>query len=43
MDMRAARAKAGNLAQARARIAESERKVGQQHLELDFLPAPCST
>ena len=34
--MRAARAKADSLAQARAQIAELERKVGQQQLELDF-------
>ncbi len=34
--VRAARAKADSLAQARAQIAELERKVGQQQLELDF-------
>ena len=34
--VRAARAKADSLVQARAQIAELERKVGQQQLELDF-------
>jgi transposase len=34
--LRASRAKANGLAQARAEIAELERKVGQQQLDLDF-------
>lgn len=34
--LRASRAKANGLAQARAQIAELERKVGQQQLDLDF-------
>lgn len=34
--LRASRAKADALAQARAQIAELERKVGQQQLDLDF-------
>jgi len=34
--VRASRAKADSLAQARAQIAELERKVGQQQLDLDF-------
>ena len=34
--VRASRARADGLAQARAQIAELERKVGQQQLELDF-------
>lgn len=41
--VRASRAKADSLAQARVQIAELERKVGQQQLEPDFLRAPCST
>ena len=34
--LRASRAKANGLAQARAQIADLERKVGQQQLDLDF-------
>lgn len=34
--LRASRAKADSLAQARVQIAELERKVGQQQLDLDF-------
>ena len=34
--LRASRAKANGLAQARAQISELERKVGQQQLDLDF-------
>jgi transposase len=34
--LRASRAKANGLAQARAQICELERKVGQQQLDLDF-------
>lgn len=34
--LRASRAKANGLAQARAEIADLERKVGQQQLDLDF-------
>ena len=34
--LRASRAKADSLAQARTQIAELERKVGQQQLDLDF-------
>ncbi len=34
--VRASRAKASGLAEARAQIAELERKVGQQQLDLDF-------
>jgi len=41
--VRASRAKANGLAQARAQVAELERKVGQQQLDLDFSEAPCST
>jgi len=35
-DVRASRARADGLVQARAQIAELERKVGQQQLDLDF-------
>ena len=34
-------ADAGELEQARRRVAELERKVGQQTLELDFFEEPC--
>lgn len=40
--LRASRARADGLVQARAQIAEPERKVGQQHPDLDFLKGPCS-
>ena len=40
---RASRARADGLVQAWAQIAELERKVGQQQLDLDFSGAPCST
>ena len=41
--LRVSRARVDGLVRARAQIAELERKVGQQQLDLDFLGAPCST
>jgi transposase len=38
----AAKGSSGDLAKARAKIAELERKIGQQALDIDFFTKPCA-